>query len=195
MIRPPITPQRHQPILPSLPQPSNRCIRHGYACRLPDLVWMRAVAPPTPDLSLASSHLHLVRNRRRRAGCCSYGGHRLGEGRPVAVGSDPRRGGVSKAAEWRDSGLMDPTPDAASPCCPDLDDGEPRLPTGGGWRSRGEDGGAWSDPGGSGRDGYISGGFGLEAAGSGEIEGRWRHGPPGDPCSPRKRDRGERRSR
>ena len=90
---------------------------------------------------------------------------------------------------------MDPTPDAASPCCPDPDDGEPRLPTGGGRRSSGEDGGARSDPGGSGRDGSIYDGFGMEAVGSGEIEGRWRHGPPGDPCSARKRDRGEMRSR
>ena len=55
--------------------------------------------------------------------------------------------------------------------------------------------GARSDPGGSGRDGSISGGFGVEAAGSGEIKGWWRHGPSGGPCSARKRERGERRSR
>ena len=74
---------------------------------------------------------------------------------------------------------MDPTPDAASPCCPDPDDGEPRLPTGGGRRSSGEDGGARSDPGGSGRDGSIYDGFGMEAVGSGEIEGRGGFGREG----------------
>ena len=58
-----------------------------------------------------------------------------------------------------------------------------------------EDGGARSDPAGSGRDGSISGGFGVQAAGSGEIKGWWRHGPSGGPCSARKRERGERRSR
>ena len=65
----------------------------------------------------------------------------------------------------------------------------------GGRCSSDEDGGARSDPAGSGRDGSISGGFGVVAAGSGEIEGRRRHGPPGGPCSARKRDRGEKRSR
>ena len=61
--------------------------------------------------------------------------------------------------------------------------------------SGGDDGGARSDPGGSGRGGSISGGFGVVAAGSGEIKGWWRHGPFGGPCSARKRERGERRSR
>ena len=61
--------------------------------------------------------------------------------------------------------------------------------------SSGEDGGARSDPAGSGRYGSISSGLGVQAAGSGEIEGWWRHGPPGGPCSARKRDRDERRSR
>ncbi|KAM3226108.1 hypothetical protein ACQJBY_058658 [Aegilops geniculata] len=65
------------------------------------------VAPPSPDLSLATSHLHPVHTRRRRAGCSSHRNRRLGEGRPMV--GDLRQGGISEAAGWRDSGSMDPT--------------------------------------------------------------------------------------